>query len=867
MEVKISTWNCNGVSGIYPAVEMLCDASDIILLQETWLKEFELDSLNKVHKNYRSKAFSSMDTADIYCRGRPYGGLAVLWNKNVFKRFTDVKLSESKRVMAMTLVGSDQKLRIINVYAPSDNGSRDCREEFLQVWSEVVALADGWKSVIIGGDFNTDYHRIGVYRDVLYEMMSDNNLECLDMVGNFLGRITYVSFINNSKSWLDHFWGSSDIRNRTVSSEVLSHIVGSDHLPLMVKITETNIPHAKTQELNDVVNGKWRINDATKRKCYREEIERNLEHAPWPSCFNCEEKICNDTSHKEDIQGVCRYLTNLMTAVEKTITGNRKAKESKQEIIGWNDLVKEKYRNYQKAYEEWLIKGKAVYSIENDNRKIAHKCFRNALRFCKKNERTIKVKSMILANRRFTPAVFWGKINKERTQRDYGTAVLEEVQGKDGIVKKFKEIFEMRGKSESDDEEPNDDEGQPRWLPTEHEVQEVLKGLKKNKSRGLDGLCAENVKDGGTNLWIWVTQLVICSFRHKEVLDASNLTKVIPVIKNKAGSESDSNNYRAISITSIWSKIFDKLVLMKLETVVSVKDNQFGFKKKLSTKMAVKVLEMSVKRNTDKKGSVCAAFIDVEKAFDSVDRNELWRILAERGVDKGVIDMIKIQYKNEVNKVLWDGKYSEVYKVKRGVRQGSALSAFLFSVILESALSDIAMIYPGFSHIGLLTNMIMYADDIVCFALTRNELQNMLNVVAKALIKVGLKINLKKTVCVDFKAKGGVDYGNKKISIGKDTIEWVKSVKYLGIMLTHDMDWNMQMKEIYRTISKQGNGIVMQFKRTLGQEDLYKVLEACAFHMYGVEFCGNVKRSLWHEVAKAYHWIIKKRSWPGATDK
>jgi hypothetical protein len=355
-----------------------------------------------------------------------------------------------------------------------------------------------------------------------------------------------------------------------------------------------------------------------------------------------------------------------------------------------------------------------------------------------------------------------------------------------------------------------------------------------------------------------VTQLVICSFRHKEVLDASNLTKVIPVIKNKAGNESDSNNYRAISITSIWSKIFDKLVLMNLEKIISVKDNQFGFKKKLSTKMAVKVLEMSVKRNTDKKGRVCAAFIDVEKAFDSVDRNELWRILAERGVNKGVIDMIKIQYKKEVNKVLWDGKYSEVYKVRRGVRQGSALSAFLFSVVLDSALSDIAKIDPGFSHIGLLTNIIMYADDIVCFSLTRNELQNMLNVVAKALIKVGLKINLKKTVCMDFKAKGGVDYGNKKISIGKDTIEWVKSVKYLGIMLTHDMDWNMQMKEINRTISKQGNGIVMQFKRTLGQEDLYKVLEACAFHMYGVEFCGNVKRSLWHEVAKAYHWIIKK---------
>jgi len=74
--------------------------------------------------------------------------------------------------------------------------------------------------------------------------------------------------------------------------------------------------------------------------------------------------------------------------------------------------------------------------------------------------------------------------------------------------------------------------------------------------------------------------------------------------------------------------------------------------------------------------------VDFEKAFDSVNREAMWRILRQYGISDKVINMLKVQYRGFTCQVLHGGTMTEPIEVKTGVRQGCLLSPLLFLVIL-----------------------------------------------------------------------------------------------------------------------------------------------------------------------------------------
>ena len=80
--VKICTFNCKGLKPRnYPYIKDLSTMFDIILLQETWLHDFEIDIINEITPNFMVKATSSIDASDINRAGRPFDGCQVIWNK------------------------------------------------------------------------------------------------------------------------------------------------------------------------------------------------------------------------------------------------------------------------------------------------------------------------------------------------------------------------------------------------------------------------------------------------------------------------------------------------------------------------------------------------------------------------------------------------------------------------------------------------------------------------------------------------------------------------------------------------------------------------------------------------------------------
>ena len=75
------SFNCKNVKSSIFEINVQCETSDIIVLQETWLNDFDVQFLNTINDNFYAKDISSMDSSTQVLRGRPFEGLGILWKK------------------------------------------------------------------------------------------------------------------------------------------------------------------------------------------------------------------------------------------------------------------------------------------------------------------------------------------------------------------------------------------------------------------------------------------------------------------------------------------------------------------------------------------------------------------------------------------------------------------------------------------------------------------------------------------------------------------------------------------------------------------------------------------------------------------
>ena len=108
---------------------------------------------------------------------------------------------------------------------------------------------------------------------------------------------------------------------------------------------------------------------------------------------------------------------------------------------------------------------------------------------------------------------------------------------------------------------------------------------------------------------------------------------IVPLVKNKSGSLSDMNNYRAIAISTAFSKLFESTIAASLHTETAADKFQFGFKPGHSTSLCTSVFKQSVEYFTARGSHVFSCFIDFSKAFDKVNYWKLFLKLMDDSVD------------------------------------------------------------------------------------------------------------------------------------------------------------------------------------------------------------------------------------------
>ena len=107
---------------------------------------------------------------------------------------------------------------------------------------------------------------------------------------------------------------------------------------------------------------------------------------------------------------------------------------------------------------------------------------------------------------------------------------------------------------------------------------------------------------------------------------------IVPLVKNKCGNLTDNNNYSPIALSSITSKVFEHIILLRLEEYLWTTDNQFSFKSGHSTDLCIYALSELVEYFRCRSTSVFVAFLDASKAFDKISHWTLFRKLIDRNV-------------------------------------------------------------------------------------------------------------------------------------------------------------------------------------------------------------------------------------------
>ena len=162
------------------------------------------------------------------------------------------------------------------------------------------------------------------------------------------------------------------------------------------------------------------------------------------------------------------------------------------------------------------------------------------------------------------------------------------------------------------------------------------------------------------------------------------------------------------------------------------------------------------------------AFIDFEKAFDSVSRDLLWPILRKNGVCGKLFQCIKAMYKNVKARVRSGTKFTDYILCTHGVKQGDACSPVLFSLFINELALEIiengrhgATISPDIIELFIL----LLADDIALISETPIGLQTQLNNLYNSANRLQLKVNMNKSNIIVFR-KGGFLAAREKWFLG-----------------------------------------------------------------------------------------------------
>lgn len=786
--IKICSINISGAKNNRTLLNEKIESNDIVVVQESWHKNYS--TLKKcVHS--KSKQILHKTAYKTSSKGRYKGGLIFIVDEKLNCEHSFV--GDNIGILILN------KLVVINVYMPYYDGNQTPNySKYVETLSSLNDLINKYKNqnkeIIICGDFNTDFARNYSYGEMLKNFCKQHELVPVDIIHNQVAQYTYFKKFRNLtiKTWIDHILVNKSNAANVKYIKILnqSDINVGDHNPLDM-IYELNIDRSQKTIVNDINmrirEPKWINPIQTER--YNKIVARTAS-----KLNTILDKFLKTDDDSIKIQIATELMVEqssiLIKACAETIEYYKNEKrlnraKLRSNNFGWNEQLMTLHKNKCKKYVEyrdskWEIGLRQPWL--NAKREFKH--YKTYFEKEKANKKFRQLNCFFKSDING----FWREVKKMRMIKRIINIPLNEIR------EQYSKLFnnsnfpdETRDRVEKEKLDRLINEYKNKRLKddiriTKDSVISIIKGLKNGKSIGFScvssemlkyGLC-EEIAETMRNIYEWMLNSGC-------IPHLFNISILKPLIKEESKGNDNINNLRPVSISDIYTNIYEKLILIEISRDHPDHPKQFGFKMKSSCSHANFILSEIVRLNKARKKTTFVISIDASKAFDRVCREKLWISLFEIGVKPKLIIALRNYYANFYIIVNNERDYGAPFITSYGVKQGGCISPELYKKYVEPLAIAITNLGLGVLIKRLKIDILMYADDIILIASSVNEAQKMLDVVTEFSESNQIKFNPDKTHLMIYK------YGNEKVTqdlkLCKKPIVESNSVKYLGVVI------------------------------------------------------------------------------------
>ena len=396
---------------------------------------------------------------------------------------------------------------------------------------------------------------------------------------------------------------------------------------------------------------------------------------------------------------------------------------------------------------------------------------------------------------------------------------------------------------------------------TPEEVIKVINSFSASKSTGPNSIPVHILKLLKHDISEPISFLINRSFTTGVFPSALKVSKVVPVFKNK-GSPLVVSNYRPISLLSNIEKIYEMMysrLMSFLNHFKQIYSRQFGFRKAHSTVNTLINIIERIRETLDMGKFACGVFVDLQKAFDTVDHEILLAKLDHYGIRGVEKNWFKSYLSNRFQYVSISNTKSKLKSVKHGVPQGSVLGPLLF------------LLYINDLHACIKTSETYhFADDthLLNFSKTVWSLCGRVNADLRVLVSWlnanKISLNASKTEFVIFRSPWKPLDCIPRLKLSGKILTASKSVKYLGVHLDEHLSWRTHIASI-ATKLRRANGALSKLRHYVPTQILLNVYHAIfgSHSRYANQIWGLCDNSVTHRIQTLQNSAMRLISFNG----